>query len=99
MLPQRVSTTDPTAFPAITSRRLLERARRGDPAALDLLARRYLPRLHRWTHGRLPRWVRTMADTSDLVQDVLLRTLARLDRFEPRRKDALGDYLRAAVRN
>src|SRR5690349_24985397 len=34
----------------------------------------WLPRLRRWTHGRLPAWARSAADTSDIVQDVLLRT-------------------------
>jgi RNA polymerase sigma factor (sigma-70 family) len=40
-----------------------------------------------------------MADTADLVQDVVLRTLGRLDTFEPRGRHALAAYLREAVRN
>jgi RNA polymerase sigma factor (sigma-70 family) len=82
-----------------SSRSLLERARHGDSNALDELVRRYLPRLRRWTHGRLPRWVRSMADTTDLVHDAWLRTIGRLDALEPRGQHALGSYLREAVRN
>jgi len=40
-----------------------------------------------------------MADTADLIQDTLLRTLRRLDAFEPRGRRALAAYLREAVRN
>ena len=81
------------------SRRFLASARRADSSALGELLRRSLPQLHRWTHGRLPAWARSAADTSDLVQDVILRTLGRLDAFEPQGRRALSAYLRAAVRH
>lgn len=84
---------------APTSWRLLARARRGDSRALDLLLSRYLPHLRRWAHGRLPRWLRSTADTSDLIQDAVVRTLARLDAFQPQGRHALAAYLREAVRN
>ena len=82
-----------------TSQRLLDRAREGDSGALAALVARHLPGLRRWARGRLPRWVRTAGDTSDLVQDALVRTLSRLDAFEPRGHRALGAYLRTAVQN
>ncbi len=82
-----------------TSWRLLDGARRGDSSALAQLVSRYLPGLRRWAHGRLPRWARSAADTSDIVQDVFVRTLRRLDAFEPRGRGALAAYLREAVRN
>ena len=66
---------------------------------LAALATRYLPDLRGWAHGRLPRWLRAGADTSDLIQDAFVRTLARLDRFQPQGRRALAAYLRAAVRN
>ena len=53
----------------------------------------------RWAHGRLPRWVRTAADTADIVQDVLLQTFRRIDRFQPRGHHALQGYLRRAIQN
>jgi RNA polymerase sigma-70 factor (ECF subfamily) len=66
---------------------------------LDVLIVRCLPALRRWAHGRLPRWARAISDTTDLIQDALLRTLARLHTFEPRGHEALAAYLREAVRN
>lgn len=78
---------------------LLDRARAGDHAALNELFERHLPMLRRWTHGRLPRWVRDVADTADLVQDTVLDTLKHLDRFEHRGNGALQAYLRQAVMN
>lgn len=78
---------------------LLDRARGGDHAALNELFERHLPMLRRWTHGRLPRWARDVADTADLVQDTLLDTLKHLGRFEHRGNGALQAYLRQAVMN
>lgn len=85
--------------PAWSSLRLLRRARDGDRLALDALFQRQLPPLLRWAHGRLPRWARTASDTADLVQDALLQTFRRLDRFEPRGHHALQAYLRRAIQN
>jgi RNA polymerase sigma-70 factor (ECF subfamily) len=95
-----VSALTPTApLPTPTSQRLLSRARRGDTGALGLLIARCLPPLRRWAHRRLPRWVRSAADTNDVVQDAVLGTLARLDAFQPQGRRALASYLRTAVRN
>jgi RNA polymerase sigma-70 factor (ECF subfamily) len=92
-----VPSTDSPA--GTTTSVLFLRARRGDIDALAALLREHLPRLRRWARGRLPGWVRSAADTSDLVQDALAGTLARLDLFQPRSHRALAAYLRAAVRN
>ena len=82
-----------------TSLRLLARAQRGDAVALEALMGRYLTRLQRWAHGRLPAAARTMVDTDDLVQDTLLSTLRHLGSFAPRHDGALLAYLRQAVVN
>jgi RNA polymerase sigma-70 factor (ECF subfamily) len=60
---------------------------------------RHLPRLRRWASGRLPRWARDIADTQDLVQETLLQTFKRIDRFEARGDGALQAYLRQGVLN
>jgi RNA polymerase sigma factor (sigma-70 family) len=60
---------------------------------------RCLPRLHRLAHGRLPRWVRSIADTADIVHDVVLRSLGRLPAIEQRDEGAIAAYLAEAVRN
>jgi RNA polymerase sigma-70 factor (ECF subfamily) len=82
-----------------TSWQLLAGARHGDSSALGELVRRCFSPLRAWAHGRLPRWARAAADTSDLIQDAWLRTLGRLDAFEPQGRHALAAYLREAVRN
>jgi RNA polymerase sigma-70 factor (ECF subfamily) len=78
---------------------LIERARQGDRAALDRLVARHLTPLRRWARGRLPAWARDVADTDDIVQDTLLRTVKSLDGFEARWPGALLAYLREAVLN
>ena len=78
---------------------LIERARQGDQDALDRLFAQHLKPLSRWAQGRLPQWARDLADTDDLVQDVLTQTFKRLDGFEIRGVGALRAYLRQAVTN
>lgn len=79
--------------------RLLGKAKAGDQKALDALFQRYEGPLRRWAHGRLPRWARDVADTHDLVQDVLLQTFKRLENFDARGEEALQAYLRQALMN
>jgi len=82
-----------------TSFQLLLRARTGDPDAVELLCARYLPRLHRWARGRLPRGARAYADTGDIVQEVLISVIRRLKVFDPRDEGAFQGYLRRALTN
>lgn len=94
------SSPDPQASGgSTTTLALLRRARDGDRDALDGLFARLLPSLRRWAHGRLPGGVRDLSDTADLVQHAIVGALRHLDRFEPRRRDALRAYLRQAIRN
>jgi len=78
---------------------LLERARGGDAGALDALCARYLPRLQRFAHGRLPTWARGALDTHDLVQETLSHVIQRLGVFDPRHDAAFQAYLRQALLN
>jgi RNA polymerase sigma-70 factor (ECF subfamily) len=84
---------------AAISAELLARAKAGDARAISTLFERHGPELRQWARGRLPRWARTVADTTDVVQDVLLRTFRRIDRFEDRGRGALRGYLRRSVMN
>ena len=77
---------------------LLMLARSGDRAALERLLERCLPPLRRFAHGRLP-YPRGMNDTADVVQDVVIAAIGRIDSFEARYQGSLLDYLRRAVRN
>jgi RNA polymerase sigma-70 factor, ECF subfamily len=81
------------------SMELLARARRGDATALNDLCTRYLPRMQKWAHGRLPPWARGALDTHDLVQDVLSQVIQRLGSFEPRHDGAFQAFLRTALLN
>jgi RNA polymerase sigma factor (sigma-70 family) len=78
---------------------LLDRARKGDQAALDRLLARHAAPLRHWASGRLPQWARDLTDTDDLVQEALLQTFKRIDQFEVRGTGALYAYLRQAVLN
>jgi RNA polymerase sigma-70 factor (ECF subfamily) len=78
---------------------LLQRAQAGDAAALDRLCARYLKPLQRWASGRLPRGARGMLDTDDVVQETLMRALARVEGLQLEHPGALQAYLRQAVRN
>ena len=78
---------------------VLERARLGDRTAARILLERALPPLRRWSRGRLPIHARAGMDTEDVVQDAVVNTLKRGDRFEHRTVAGLRAYLRAAVVN
>jgi RNA polymerase sigma factor (sigma-70 family) len=81
------------------TRELLSRIRGGDREALDALCVRYLPRLRRWAHGRLPHWARGRLDTDDLVQETVLRSLDQMGTFEQRWEGSLQAYFRQALVN
>ena len=92
------STGEPPLSPETTVE-LLERAKGGDPHALDRLLERSVPALRRWAHGRLPHTARGMHDTADIVQDTIISAMRRLEVFESRHQGALQAYLRQAVLN
>jgi RNA polymerase sigma factor (sigma-70 family) len=78
---------------------LLDRYKRGDNEAVNLLVERSLPPLKRWARGRLPDWARSLAETQDLVQDAVIRAIPHLKHFEARHPGALQAYLRQAIAN
>ena len=89
----------PALVSPMASMELLARARSGDADALNDLCARYLPRLQKWAHGRLPAWARGALDTHDLVQDALAQVIRRLGSFEPRHEGAFQAFLRTALLN
>jgi RNA polymerase sigma-70 factor, ECF subfamily len=78
---------------------LVLRARDGDDAAREELCARYLPRLRRWAHGRLPVAARDHLDTEDIVQDTLMQSVRRLDQFLPQHEHAFCAYVCETLRN
>ena len=91
------STTD--SLSATSSFDLVLRANRGELEALDALMARYVPRLQRWAHGRLPPAARGALQTQDLVQDTLMHVIQRLPSFEPRHEGAFQGYVRTTLWN
>jgi RNA polymerase sigma-70 factor (ECF subfamily) len=87
------------ANPLETTAVLLSRAQAGDHDALNQLLARYLPRLNRWAHGRLPNTSRDLADTHDLVQETLINALKRLASFELTHGAGFQAYLRQSILN
>ena len=78
---------------------ILERARDGDRDAAVVLLERAVPAVRRWARGRLPAMARAEANTEDVVQDALLRTLPRISRFRHDTVGSLQAFLRTVVMN
>lgn len=97
--PSRQDPGGPSPDNSGSEQRLLERVRRGSRSALGALLTRHASWLRRWARGRLPVWARDGVDTSDLVQDALHRTLARVSSFRSAHTTAMRVYLRRAVQN
>lgn len=85
--------------PCDSTAEILARAQRGDRSAALILIGRAAPAVRRWARGRLPRSARNDADTEDVVQDAVLRTLKGLERFQHRTVGGLQAYLRTSVIN
>ena len=75
---------------ALTTQALVERLRTGDSEAMDALCSRCLPRLQRWARSRLPHAARSVIDTDDLAQEVLVKTLRNVDHFEEMSRGGAG---------
>jgi RNA polymerase sigma-70 factor (ECF subfamily) len=89
----------PSRLDAESSFDLLSRAHDGDAEALNELCTRYLPRLQRWAHGRLPAWARDAVETQDLVQDTLAQVFQRIPGFVPEHEGSFPAYVHMALRN
>ena len=78
---------------------LLDLVRKGDRAARERLASRYVQVLKRLAHGRLPGRARDLLDTDDLVQVTVIRALDHVEAFEPRHEGAFLAYMRRILLN
>jgi RNA polymerase sigma factor (sigma-70 family) len=85
--------------PVDASVMLLARAQAGDAHALDLLLTRYLPRMKRWVHRRVPAGARGMLDTCDVVQETVIKMVRHLKSIEIRHPRSVQAYLSRAVSN
>ncbi len=76
--------------PMDSTRGLFFRARNGDLEAREKLWKRLRERLCRYAHGRLPKRLRGLVETEDVVQDALAQTFRRIDLFDPKHSGAFG---------
>ena len=79
-------TPDSTGRPAVAAEpsptlSLLDRARRGDAAAINGLLERHRAAIRRMIDRRMDRVVQRRVDASDIVQDVLLEASQRLEDY------------------
>lgn len=82
-----------------STHQLLNLAQAGREDAINEICRRYLPRLEAWATGRLPQRARGMVETTDIVQDVLIRAAGRFEGFQSDQAEGFCWYMRRAVLN
>ena len=80
-----------------TTVRLVKAARGGDRRALGDLFSRYLPRVRQIVALRMGWRLQQITDIEDMVQQVLMRLLEGLDRFEARSEGAFRNWLARCV--
>jgi RNA polymerase sigma factor (sigma-70 family) len=78
---------------------LIAQIQSGNGEAWGRLVDRELPPLRRYAKGRLPEWARGGMDTEDLVHDVLVRVVPRLNSWRADAPGALQAFLRRSVAN
>lgn len=71
----------------------------GDARASEILCARYLPILKKWAHGRLPKKVRSLSETDDLVQTTFMRTLRNVGELRLQHPGSFLTYLRNVLLN
>lgn len=85
--------------PMDSTRGLFSRAKKGDLEAREKLWKRLRERLCRYAHGRLPKRLRSLMETEDVVQDALAQTFRRIDLFDPKHSGAFGVTLFVTIKN
>ena len=78
---------------------LVTRARQGDRPAAEQLFRRYRAHLEAFVYSRVPLRARRLVDTQDIVQDVCIKILVALDRFEARGVGSFWCFARTIASN
>ncbi|MBI3818560.1 MAG: sigma-70 family RNA polymerase sigma factor [Planctomycetes bacterium] len=78
---------------------LLQRVRAGDREALEGLFVHFRRPLELYLHAQLPLVVRSVQDTQDAVQEVMMRMLKTLPNYKYRGVGSLWGYIRMIARN
>lgn len=78
---------------------LLKRAKAGEDQALNLLLDRYLNRILRIVRVKLGPKLRNKMESMDIVQEVMVRVMKGLDKFEPESEGAFLNWVSTLVQN
>jgi RNA polymerase sigma-70 factor (ECF subfamily) len=90
----------PTAVPeTLTTQVLIEMVQQGDRNALDELCNRYLMRVLAAVRIRLGANLRTKLESWDIVQEVMMDALRKVESFDFRTEGAFLKYLNKVVEN
>jgi RNA polymerase sigma-70 factor (subfamily 1) len=81
----------------LTTQVLIDRVQQGDRSALDDLCTRYQQRVLRAVRIRLGAKLRCQLQSSDVVQDVMIKAIEGIDRFEFRTDGAFMKHLNCLV--
>lgn len=84
---------------SLTTKVLIEQVQAGDRAALDVLCDRYLMRVLSVVRIRLGAKLRQKVESWDLVQQVMLEALGKVQSFDFRSEGAFLNYLNRVVEN
>jgi RNA polymerase sigma-70 factor (ECF subfamily) len=73
---------------------LINRIKAGDSKATDELVQQCYPILLKWAHGRIPYSEKSLLETTDIVQESILRGIQHLHKFKALKTGAFLAYLR-----
>lgn len=82
-----------------TTLHLVQRAKSGESAALNLLLDHYMERVLRIVRMRLGKHLRSKLESMDVVQEVMIRALRGFDNFEAKDEKAFVHWLGKLVQN
>ena len=89
-----IDTIKETMSDLTTTAVLLNRIVDGDPSASNELVAHCYPMLLKWAHGRIPQSEKCLIDTTDIVQETIMKGLKKVDGFQSLRAGAFLAYLR-----
>lgn len=89
----------PNEHPLSRTHDLLQKAQGGDGDAANELFLLFRDPLERYLHAQLPHVVRSVQDTQDAVQEVMMRMYTSLGKYKYQGVGSLWGYLRKIARN
>ena len=78
---------------------LIKEAKEGDNNALNEVCTRYMDRVHKLVRFRLGEKLRRKAESMDIVQDVMLKAVKDIDKFDTDSESRFINWLARLVEN